>query len=305
MAARLAFVEIKVIPLTERMLREVKRFYDDILGLPCPPVPTLLSADRYEHATAFLQEELEEFKQAHDEGDITGAIDGLLDLIYVALGRLLEMGVPPGPTFEEVHTANMTKKRGQTKRSGILYDAVKPPTWKPPEFQWLLDLTPDDTKVLQSRPSATAELYWAEPSKAVVCDFLDTQDAQKVGPLGKPQIALIPYEALVVEAEGWAYGAYKKYTPWNWVEGRKYSEVVSSVYHHIAAWFDRETFDQESNVHHLGLARCNLAMLISWDMHQRTEFDDRRPASSVVIHTPSPLAIPMHKRESSEKGDII
>ena len=68
--------------------------------------------------------------------------------------------------------------------------------------------------------------------------------------------------------------------------GHKYSEVVSSVYHHIAAWFDRETIDRESNVHHLGLARCNLAMLISWDMHQRTDLDDRRPASSVIIHTP-------------------
>ena len=68
MTERLAFIEIKVVPLTERMLSEVKRFYDDILKLSCPTVPTLLSADRYEHATAFLQEELEEFKHAHDEG---------------------------------------------------------------------------------------------------------------------------------------------------------------------------------------------------------------------------------------------
>jgi len=115
--------------------------------------------------------------------------------------------------------------------------------------------------------------------------------AEKKDHLAKPQLALIPYEAEVLEAKAWAYGAYVKYKDvggaWNWTGGRPYSEVVSSLRHHVGAWFDGEIIDPESGIHHLGLARCNLSMLIAWEAMGRTDIDDRRPSHTVTFHKPT------------------
>ncbi len=114
--------------------------------------------------------------------------------------------------------------------------------------------------------------------------------AEKKDLIMKPQLALIPYEAEVLEALGWGYGAYVKYRDvggaWNWTAGRPFTQVASSLRHHLGAWMDREIIDVESGVHHLGLARCNLSMLIAWEAMGRTDIDDRRPAHTVTFHTP-------------------
>ena len=57
------------------------------------------------------QEELRETIEADDAGDLVETVDGLLDLIYVALGWLVQI-VPPELvllSMEEVHASNMTK----------------------------------------------------------------------------------------------------------------------------------------------------------------------------------------------------
>jgi predicted HAD superfamily Cof-like phosphohydrolase len=66
--------------------------------------------------------------------DFNEQVDAILDLIYFAIGRLYEMGVPEEVAkmyFNNVHKANMKKVRGKTKR-GHDADASKPEGWQPP-----------------------------------------------------------------------------------------------------------------------------------------------------------------------------
>lgn len=291
-------------PLVNRMHAEVARFCTEILQMPIPQRPQLLSQSRFDFAMKFMQEELTEFEEAHNRKDVAEAIDALIDLVYVALGRLLEMGVPPGLPFQEVQDKNMQKVRGVTKR-GHQGDAVKPENWTPPDFFWLINTDPEDWHVLKHRPEG-ARLSWVfpgqkthrvpapiNPDPIVHHDELkELRDAKvsglamKVDAKKKPQTALIPYEALAREAEAWGYGAYQKYGEWDWTKGRPFTEVASSAHHHIGAWLDREKIDPESACHHLGLARCNIGMLIAWEAMGRTDLDNRRPAPTVTEHRP-------------------
>lgn len=122
-------------PIT-RGLEQVKRFQQEILDFPIPPVPTRLHPTRKKFAVSAIGEELIEFEQAETLAD---EADALLDMCYFAYGRLVEMGLMPSVLFDEVHRANMAKKRGDLKKARSEfsggYDAVKPPGWTPPDLE--------------------------------------------------------------------------------------------------------------------------------------------------------------------------
>ena len=126
--------------VASRMLLKVEKFNLDVLAFPVPAVPTLLNPIRQQAAADCLQEELDEFKAANEAEDILESADALIDLVYFALGRLVEMGVPAEAVFQEVQRANMEKVRGDlSKRPGWNgHDAVKPEGWKAPDHSWLL-----------------------------------------------------------------------------------------------------------------------------------------------------------------------
>ncbi len=135
-----------------RMFDMVCEFNGKIVGLEPPEQPGLLDPLRMDFRLNHMREELVEALDSAAEGDLSGVVDGLLDLIYVALGTLMEMGVAPGAAFEEVHAANMTRVRGeQSRRPGSRgHDAVKPPGWKPPDLKPYLRLTRDDVQFLEN-----------------------------------------------------------------------------------------------------------------------------------------------------------
>lgn len=128
------------------MFEGVVQFHKEILNQPAPEKPTVLSEEMLTERFDFLMEELTEFENASMEGDLVGATDGLLDLIYVALGTLYLMGVPADQVWQFVQDANMRKVRGETHR-GNVYDAAKPPGWVKPdvEIKKLLDELNDKT----------------------------------------------------------------------------------------------------------------------------------------------------------------
>lgn len=136
-----------------RMLSSVARFNREIVGLPLPSRPQVLDPSRLRWAMSALNEEISEFEEATENGDVAEAADALIDLVYFALGRLVEMGVPAKAVFDEVQQANMGKRRGElSKRPGSRgYDAVKPEGWQPPNHSWLLELDLDLIEDLQRR----------------------------------------------------------------------------------------------------------------------------------------------------------
>jgi predicted HAD superfamily Cof-like phosphohydrolase len=86
---------------------------------------------------AFLQEELDELRAAAAANDLAGQADALVDLVYVAKGTALMLGLPWEELWTVVQRANMAKTRGTTKR-GVKADCAKPPGWAPPDLDGAL-----------------------------------------------------------------------------------------------------------------------------------------------------------------------
>lgn len=119
----------------EGMLTAVARFHETVTHMPIPPKPEVPTIDRCNEGLEHLQEEIDELRQAYHGQNVGKAADALIDLIYLALGRLLEMGVLPGPIFDEVHAANMRKVSGSPAKRGHQFDAKKPLGWKGPDIE--------------------------------------------------------------------------------------------------------------------------------------------------------------------------
>lgn len=117
-----------------RLTQDIHHFHKKF-GLDAPVVPQLLSPELFEFRMKFLQEELDEYKKAHEEGDLVNAFDALIDLVYVAIGTSYLHGLPFDDGWDRVQAANMAKERGtaQTSKRGSSFDVVKPPGWTPPD----------------------------------------------------------------------------------------------------------------------------------------------------------------------------
>ncbi|AYD82478.1 dUTP diphosphatase [Achromobacter phage vB_AdeS_ART] len=98
--------------------------------------PRLLDGVRMHARISHLQEEQLELAQAYIAGDICEVADGLMDLIYIALGTLSEMHIDASRVFHAVHQANMAKVNGTVAKrpNAGNHDAVKPEGWKAPDI---------------------------------------------------------------------------------------------------------------------------------------------------------------------------
>lgn len=114
--------------------RYVEQFHR-ALGLPVAdapqqPFPTRLATDRL----ALLQEEVDELTRAVRDGDLPAAADALADVVYVAYGTALSLGVDLDRVLAAVHESNMAKRVPGPPRLGAHGKVVKPAGWKPPNI---------------------------------------------------------------------------------------------------------------------------------------------------------------------------
>lgn len=121
------------------------RNFDDIYrmhrlrNLGIGAVPTLLRGDARKAREDFLREELLEFQTANQKGDLPGAADALIDLVVVAMGTAVLMGLPWQQLWDDVHRANMEKEPAPSERMHGLMDLIKPPGWTPPQTEQILE----------------------------------------------------------------------------------------------------------------------------------------------------------------------
>lgn len=103
--------------------------------------PYIPAPDITAYRAGFMQEELDEYNKAVAEYDLPGAIDALIDLVYVAKGTALLHGISPdcwNELWADVQRANMAKERAtgandpRSKRRHSL-DVVKPEGWVGPD----------------------------------------------------------------------------------------------------------------------------------------------------------------------------
>jgi predicted HAD superfamily Cof-like phosphohydrolase len=102
------------------------------MGQPVADKPTQMQFVRREQRFNYMAEELEEFIHAKT---VVDQADAMIDLIYLAVGTMVELGVKPEPLFEIVHNANMSKlwPDGKPKLNPETGKVIKPPTFVRPE----------------------------------------------------------------------------------------------------------------------------------------------------------------------------
>ena len=98
---------------------------------PVADLPMLMTSDRAKKRYKWMMEEINEFLESNTLED---QADAMIDLIYFALGTLVELGIKPEGMFEIVHQANMSKL-GKNGKPNFNEDGkvIKPTTWESPE----------------------------------------------------------------------------------------------------------------------------------------------------------------------------
>jgi len=78
---------------------------------PIEPKPIIPAAERCRLRVALLEEELREFREAIEDGDLVEIADALCDMQYVLSGAVLEFGLGEKfkALFDEVQRSNMSK----------------------------------------------------------------------------------------------------------------------------------------------------------------------------------------------------
>jgi predicted HAD superfamily Cof-like phosphohydrolase len=82
--------------------------FQEKFGLAMPDVFTFIANDLFEFRVKFFIEEAKEYEESHANGDLPGAIDALIDLVYITCGCALFHGIKP-VEFEQMvdsHTVN-------------------------------------------------------------------------------------------------------------------------------------------------------------------------------------------------------
>jgi len=132
---------VQVIPARHIELEDVRNFHNKF-GVPMSPVPALLDTEAVRFRIKFMQEELKEFIDCHDDLDLHGAADALIDLAYVVIGTALFMGLPWQSLWAEVQGCNMQKRLakpdGSDSKRGSPLDVVKPEGWLGPDHSKFL-----------------------------------------------------------------------------------------------------------------------------------------------------------------------
>ena len=90
---------------------EVQEF-NDTFGKPNNYIPSIPERKEWMFVYDFIQEELAEYKEACEKGDIVGILDALCDITYVSLGNGTMLHGLKGKIWEayqEVQASNMSK----------------------------------------------------------------------------------------------------------------------------------------------------------------------------------------------------
>jgi len=126
--------------MSKDLVRDVQLF-NEKFDVPLLASPGLMKEEMIEYRLKFLEEELFEIQRGFDRRDLEEVFDGLIDLVYVAIGTSEMMGLPFNRGWDEVQACNMSKvkvEHASESKRGSSIDVVKPPNWTPPDFREML-----------------------------------------------------------------------------------------------------------------------------------------------------------------------
>lgn len=99
--------------------------------------PRMIPVDLQQNGIKHLREELEEYNDAINEGDLGKAFDALIDLTYVAKGLAYKHGFPWGEGWDAVQQSNMDKEPADST-SGGKGGVIKPSGWNAPDIDSII-----------------------------------------------------------------------------------------------------------------------------------------------------------------------
>lgn len=121
-----------------RQVTEFHRVFAGASGAHISETPTLAPATQRLRVD-LIREELKEYEEALEAGDIIAVADALADLAYVIYGAALTHGLPLDALIAEVHRSNMTKLGADGKP---IYRSdgkvLKGPNYSPPDIAAVL-----------------------------------------------------------------------------------------------------------------------------------------------------------------------
>lgn len=141
-------------------VRDIAEFHEKF-GIEYRGSPRALPKELARFRNGFKEEELAEYmaaqamaydettrpRSARDRANYTHhleqALDGLVDLVYVALGSAYLHGFNFKEAWRRVHEANMKKVRASSaadSKRGSAFDVVKPAGWEPPSHTDLVEV---------------------------------------------------------------------------------------------------------------------------------------------------------------------
>lgn len=113
-----------------RSVFQMVRHFHAVAGVPIASIPAALSPARLAARVEWLREEVNELESAPT---LVDQVDAAVDVIYLALGTLVEMGVELEEPFQLVHESNLAKAwpdgRFRQTAGGKI---IKPEGWKSP-----------------------------------------------------------------------------------------------------------------------------------------------------------------------------
>jgi predicted HAD superfamily Cof-like phosphohydrolase len=114
----------------DRAWEDVRGFHA-AFGHPAPDAPSPLTAETAERRAVWIEEEAQELREATT---IEAQADAFIDVIYFAVGGLVNLGVRPGPLWDIVQNANMAKlwPDGRPRHRPSDGKVVKPDGWEDP-----------------------------------------------------------------------------------------------------------------------------------------------------------------------------
>ena len=102
----------------------------------------------------------------------------------------------------------------------------------------------------------------------------------------KTRWELMPYDALDEVADVLTFGA-QKYADRNWEKGINYSRVLGAAARHISAFHQGVREDEETGLHPLAHAACEILFALAFEKRGMTQFDDlREEGAKVTIPVP-------------------
>lgn len=134
--------------MQQDIIDQIFDFNEQVIGTLVNQPLGQLTEKQFMWTQGFCQEELTEMKEAYDKDQIVGVVDAVGDLIYGAMGTFKKMGLTREQVravFSAIHTANMSKKKGDKGR-GSDEDAVKPAEFVAPDVAigYILFGNPED-----------------------------------------------------------------------------------------------------------------------------------------------------------------